>query len=67
MVEWLNLSDEDRLISIQQAANKSGMSTKVIEKDWWVTLVLKAVFQSEFAPHLSFKGGTSLSGYSGAC
>jgi hypothetical protein len=61
MVEWLSLSDEDRLISIQQAANKSGMSTKVIEKDWWVTLVLKAVFQSEFAPHLSFKGGTSLS------
>jgi hypothetical protein len=61
MVEWLSLSDEDRLISIQQAAGKSGMSTKVIEKDWWVTLVLKAVFQSEFAPHLSFKGGTSLS------
>jgi hypothetical protein len=61
MVEWLNLSEEDRLISIQQAANKSGMSTKVIEKDWWVTLVLKAVFQSEFALHLSFKGGTSLS------
>ncbi|MGF7079746.1 nucleotidyl transferase AbiEii/AbiGii toxin family protein [Mucilaginibacter sp. UYCu711] len=61
MVEWLSLSDEDRLISIQQAANKSGMSTKVIEKDWWVTLALKAVFQSEFAPHLSFKGGTSLS------
>ncbi|MDB5025919.1 MAG: hypothetical protein JWP78_3674 [Mucilaginibacter sp.] len=61
MVEWLSLSDEDRLISIQQAAGKSGMSTKIIEKDWWVTLVLKAVFQSEFARHLSFKGGTSLS------
>lgn len=61
MVEWLSLSDEDRLISIQQAAAKGGMSTKVIEKDWWVTLVLKALFQSEFVPHLSFKGGTSLS------
>ncbi|EOR93730.1 : hypothetical protein [Arcticibacter svalbardensis MN12-7] len=61
MVEWLKLSDEDRLISIQQAASRSGMSTKVIEKDWWVTLVMKAVFQSEFAPYLSFKGGTSLS------
>jgi hypothetical protein len=61
MVEWLSLSDEDRLISIQQAATKAGVSTKVIEKDWWVTLVLKALFQSEFAPHLSFKGGTSLS------
>lgn len=25
MVEWLNLLDEDRLTSIQQAANKSNM------------------------------------------
>ncbi|WP_036603520.1 nucleotidyl transferase AbiEii/AbiGii toxin family protein [Olivibacter sitiensis] len=61
MIEWLQLTDEDRLVSIQQASTKSGISTKAIEKDWWVTLVLKAVFQSEFAPHLSFKGGTSLS------
>ena len=61
MTEWLQLSDEDRLISLQQANIKSGISAKVIEKDWWVTLVLKASFESEFAAHLSFKGGTSLS------
>ncbi len=61
MTEWLKLSDEDRLISIQQASAKSGIATKVIEKDWWVTLVLKALFQLEFTPYLSFKGGTSLS------
>ena len=62
MNRWLKLSDEERLISIQQASAKSGLlSTKAIEKDWWVTLVLKALFQSDLAPHLSFKGGTSLS------
>jgi len=61
MTEWLNLTDAERLISIQQASIKSGIATNAIEKDWWVTLVLKALFQSEFAPHLSFKGGTSLS------
>jgi hypothetical protein len=36
------------------------VSSKVIEKDWWVTLVLKVLSQSEFARHLSFKGGISL-------
>jgi len=61
MIEWLKLSDEDRLISIQQASIKSGISAKAIEKDWWVTLILKAIFQSEFESYLSFKGGTSLS------
>lgn len=61
MTKWLQLSDDDRLISIQQASIKSGISVKVIEKDWWVTLVLKAVFEDKYASHLSFKGGTSLS------
>jgi hypothetical protein len=61
MIEWLQLSDADRLISLQQANIKCGIAAKVIEKDWWVTLVLKAVFEGEYAAHLSFKGGTSLS------
>ena len=34
---------------------------QVIEKDWWVIQVLKAVFLLPYAEHLSFKGGTSLS------
>lgn len=37
------------------------MLANVVEKDWWVTLVLKAVFRTPYAPHLLFKGGTSLS------
>ena len=61
MTNWLQLSAEDRQISIQQASIKSGISVKVIEKDWWVTLVLKAIFEDEYAAYLSFKGGTSLS------
>lgn len=34
MIEWLKLSDADRLISLQQANIKSGIAAKVIEKDW---------------------------------
>lgn len=61
MTEWLKLSDEDRLISLQQAAARSALPMKSIEKDWWVTLALKAVFQTEYARYILFKGGTSLS------
>jgi hypothetical protein len=37
------------------------MSVQAIEKDWWVTLVLKALFSLSIAEHFIFKGGTSLS------
>lgn len=33
----------------------------VIEKDWWVTMVLRALFSLHYADQISFKGGTSLS------
>ena len=62
MMGWLrNLNEEERKITIEQAAIKCGVPKQAIEKDWWVTLALKALFQTEYAPHLLFKGGTSLS------
>ena len=60
MTEWLQLSDMDRLLSLQQASVRSGIGAKAIEKDWWVTLALKAIFQTSYAKHILFKGGTSL-------
>ena len=33
----------------------------VIEKDWWVTVTLKALFQIECSYLLTFMGGASLS------
>ena len=32
-----------------------------IEKDWWVTLAIRAIFDLPIGKHLVFKGGTSLS------
>lgn len=61
MTEWLKLSDTDRRLSLNQASAKSGLPVKAIEKDWWVTLVLKSIFESKFSPYVLFKGGTSLS------
>lgn len=61
MTGWLNLTPEQRKAVIDQAEQLSGISAKAIEKDWWVTLTLKALFQSAYKKYLVFKGGTSLS------
>jgi hypothetical protein len=62
MIAWLkNFTDAERLITINEASRNSGISAKAIEKDWWVTLSLKLVFNTPYAMHFAFKGGTSLS------
>lgn len=61
MTNWLSLTDEDRRISLEQANIRTGIRIQAIEKDWWVTLVLKALFELTLAEHFIFKGGTSLS------
>lgn len=58
---WLQLSTERRIEILNQASNISGLPAIAIEKDWWVTLALKASFSFEYSPNIVFKGGTSLS------
>lgn len=59
---WINNTLEDRLAMLQQTEDtRSGINQSAIEKDWWVTVVLHALFQCSCAPALIFKGGTSLS------
>lgn len=59
---WLNNELVDRLAMLQQTEiNHSGINQVAIEKDWWVTVTLKALFQTECQEALIFKGGTSLS------
>jgi predicted nucleotidyltransferase component of viral defense system len=43
------------------AHEQTSVSQIVLEKDWWVTTVLRALFALPYAENLSFKGGTSLS------
>lgn len=61
MIGWLKLTDEQRRETINQAFTKSNIAEKAIEKDWWVTLILKALFSMPYSEHFIFKGGTSLS------
>lgn len=61
MIQWLNLSDEERRNTLAVVAEAKGLPESAVEKDWWVTLVLRAVFSTPLHPSLLFKGGTSLS------
>lgn len=61
MTGWLKLTNEQRKATIDRAEQLSGISAKAIEKDWWVTLTLKALFQTAYSKYIVFKGGTSLS------
>lgn len=59
---WQNNSVVDRLAMLQQAEiGHQGINQVAIEKDWWVTITLKALFQTDCSESLIFKGGTSLS------
>lgn len=59
---WLNNEIVDRLAMLQQTEAKHPAINQVaIEKDWWVTVTLKALFQTDCRDSLIFKGVTSLS------
>lgn len=62
MSKWIDLNADNRR-AILQSVGKQGELQQVsaIEKDWWVTAVLKALFKTSCKHALSFKGGTSLS------
>lgn len=60
-MKWLQLSEKDRIFMLRQVATQYGLPEIAVEKDWWVTTTLRAVFSLQFAEHLIFKGGTSLS------
>jgi len=61
MNNWQSLSQVEQQQIIDNISFKSGLSPNAIEKDWWVTKILKALFQTSCAEYLVFKGGTSLS------
>jgi Uncharacterized conserved protein len=61
MNKWFVQADERKLAIITQTANLVGLPPQAVEKDLWVTLTLRALFQLPVSDHMVFKGGTSLS------
>ena len=60
-MKFINLSIEEQQDIIRRVQAENGMDLQIIEKDWWVTAVLRALFSLPYAEHISFKGGTNLS------
>ena len=58
---WQELNRDEKIASLQSVAIKKGIDERAVEKDWWVTLILHALYSLECSPWLNFKGGTSLS------
>jgi predicted nucleotidyltransferase component of viral defense system len=60
-MKYIDLSKKDQQDIIQRVQAENGLNGQIIEKDWWVTTVLRALFSLPYRGHCSFKGGTSLS------
>ena len=61
MKNWQKHTIEEQKQLLTLTADAEGINQVAVEKDWWVTVTLKALFQTSCASHLLFKGGTSLS------
>lgn len=61
MSRWINANDADRQQSAYLVAIDKNISEGAVEKDWWVTAILKVLFSLSPAKYMFFKGGTSLS------
>ena len=60
-MELLKLPVEEQKKFYKEIRDRIGLSEVAIEKDLWVTAVLRALFALPYSEQLSFKGGTSLS------
>lgn len=61
-LEFFKRSASDQAIIIRETAARRGLPFVMVEKDFWVSWTLAALFaHAEFGRQLVFKGGTSLS------
>lgn len=61
MNNYLQLTDTQKQTVLTQCKNRMGLPEQAIEKDFWVTIMLQLIFDSELREQIIFKGGTSLS------
>lgn len=61
MSRWIDNNFDTRNKMIEMVRGAKNITSAAIEKDWWVTMTLKALFSLAPASYMYFKGGTSLS------
>ena len=57
---WVQLSLKEKQTILSDVANQESIVDNAVEKDFWVSMVLKAIFSLPCSEGLVFKGGTSL-------
>lgn len=60
MTPWTKLSIEERLTILTNIAEEKGIVENAIEKDYWVSMVLRSIFSLPYADTLVFKPTKSL-------
>ncbi len=60
-MKFIDIPASERKVLLDNMQTKIGLKSAIIEKDWWVTAVLRALFKLPYAQNISFKGGTGLS------
>ena len=60
-MKFIDIPEDRQRQAINTVALQTGLPPSSIEKDWWVTQVLKALHTLPYAEQIAFKGGTSLS------
>lgn len=60
-MKYTDLSADEQREVIQRVQAENRLQLQIIEKDWWVTAILRALFSLPYSEHISFKGGTNLS------
>lgn len=58
---WTDLDISERQVILENVRVKRKLDVIAIEKDFWVSMVLKALFSLPVGKSIVFKGGTSLS------
>lgn len=60
-MKFIDLPAKNQQDFIKAMFDETDIPEQIIEKDWWVSAVLRAIFDLPYVDALSFKGGTSLS------
>lgn len=58
---WTDLDISERQVILENVREKRKLDVIAIEKDFWVSMILKALFSLPVGKSIVFKGGTSLS------
>ena len=60
-IEFYKLIPKEKQKIFQNIGDTVGIPSAAVEKDWWVVQTLALILEMDVAPHIVFKGGTSLS------